>query len=252
MLSKNKALYIFSLLVFSNIEPQSLHPKTDESVSIIYSFSHVIHDLELRQKLSKSRLIILPTIIATTLYLNRHSISHSIADSPVPFLAASCFLCNYLIDTVSRYRKINQTLDFLIFSQTMSHYMLCALTIKNTMNQQKETKHINFSDEDFFRDIATQTGHSLEELEQLTLTLISSGLHSINNLCTDIKTTDLGENIYFLFKEKVSIGQMLVLSKNDKELCQALSKFYTNPEKEYPNMITTLCTLLRKHLRYFI
>ncbi|MFA5998501.1 MAG: hypothetical protein WC747_00575 [Candidatus Babeliales bacterium] len=256
MLQKNQALYVFLLFTFSANLPQNMpHRKeitTDLIVPYVYNFSPVVNDLQIQQWLSKSRLIMIPTIVAIALYVKKESIANMIADYPLTFLATSCFACNYLIDTISKYRQINQTLNYFLFSQSMSRYMLCAMAIKNTMKQQCEIKNISFDEDDFFKAIQAETGHSFQELESFTFELINSSLHSISNLCIDMHKTDIEEKIYFLFKDKISIEQMLFLSKNDKKLHSELLKFYNNPEQQYQHITTTLCTLLKKHLNCFL
>ena len=248
MFFKNKASYLFFLFTFYTVLPQAPGDEKDMQAPIVYSYSHIISDIKQRQKLSKSRLIAIPAIVCATLLFNKNSIIESAKNSPIPFIAASCFLSNYIIDTFYKYQTINQTLDFFIFSQKMSHYMLCAMILKNTMSKKDEFKNINFKEEEFLTTIALQTGYSFEELEQLTIELLNNSLLSINGLCFDINTTELGEKVYFLFKDKVSMSQMLILSKDDKRLHNALLKFYTNPEKEYQDTLTTICSLLKNHL----
>ncbi|MCX5924511.1 MAG: hypothetical protein NTZ68_03755 [Candidatus Dependentiae bacterium] len=249
MRQKNQALYIFLLFTFSTNLPEN---STDLIAPSVYNFSPVVNDLQLQQWLSKSRLVIIPTIIAIALYVKKESMVDMIADYPLTFLATTCFTCNYLIDTFSKYRQINQTLNCFLFSQSMSRYMLCAMAIRNTMKEQREIKHISFDEHDFFKTIATETGHSFQELESFTFELINSSLHSISSLCIDINKTDIEEKIYFLFKDKISIEQMLLLSKNDKKMHSELLKFYNNPEQQYSHITTTLCALLKKHLSCFL
>lgn len=249
MILKNKVSYVFLLLTFSTLFPQDYDHEKDVQASIVYSYNNIISDLRQRQKLSKSRLVAIPAIVCATLLFNKNSIVESAKNSPITFIASSCFLSNYIIDTFYKYQTINKALKFFMFSQKMSHYMLCAMILKNTMGEQSEFKNIHFKEEEFLTTIALKTGHSFEELEQLTIELLNNSLLSINGLCFDINTTSLGEKVYFLFKDKVSMGQMLLLSKHDKTLHDALLKFYASPEKEYNDTLTTICSLLKNHLQ---
>ena len=246
---KNAYAYIFLLTTFISLRSTSNQEK--ETASMTYTFAHVIHDLQLKKTLSQTRLLILPSVIGLTLYFNKEHIIRNATESPIPVLAASFFLCNYMIDIYSRYKKINRTVDFFIFAQQISMYMLCIVTIKNTMLDRQKTTYKNFNEEEFYSLISTQTGYSFQHLEQITLALMNSCAQHITTVCSDINTTDLSEQVYLLCKDKITIQQLLILTKNDLCLHKALSTFLSNPEEEYSKLLNFLCSRLKKQIHYF-
>ena len=223
-----------------------------EMVPLVYNIVPVVKDLRLQKWISQCRCIIIPVIVAATLYFNKEKVVENIVQHPMPFALISYFLGNCIIDSVSKYRQINQTLDFFLFSQAMSRYMLCMLAIKNTMLRLKVTKGIDFNEQDFDAIIIKNTGYSIAELETFTFELLSSSIHSINNLCIDMNTIDIEEKIYFLFKEQIALEQMLVVCKDDAMIYAELTKFHDHPEEEYEFVIKKFCALVHQHFNYFI
>jgi len=246
MFLKKSSLYVFLTCVFSTA---TISPHQNNLPShAVHSFPRTIEELRQRKKLSSCRLIIIPAVIALTSYFNKSSIEASMHESPIAFLAAACFLSNYIIDTYAKYQTLKKTLELFMFSQTISHYILCMLTIKNEMKHQNEMKNTNFNEDDFYTVVIAQTGFSFLDLEKLSQELTSDSLHSINGLCANINTTNLDELLYFFSQEKISPEQLLSLIKDNKKLSGALLTFYQHPEEEYKNTLTMVCSLLKKHL----
>lgn len=221
-------------------------------IPFVYNTIPVVQDLQLQKYISTCRLIMMPTILAISLYFNKLTLAESISKHPLVFLAISYLAGNYLIDSVSKYRQLNQTLQFFIFSQTMSRYMLCLLAVKNTMKHISEKQNLYFNEQEFTDLIIKNTGHSLEELELFTFELLNSSIHAVQNLCIDINTTDMEEKIYYLFKEQMSLEQMLLLCQKYPVLYKELFEFYQTPDQKYHQTLQKLCFLIQTHFNHFI
>lgn len=223
-----------------------------ESIPLVYNIVPVVKDLRLQGMISKCRLIVIPSIIALTLYCNQKKIVQMIEKDTIPFALLAYFLGNCVIDSIAKYRQIDQALEFFLFAQMMSRYMLCVFAIKNTMKKVMSTKGRSFDEHDFLTQVIECTGYSIEELEVFSTELLGSSINSINKLCIDINTTDIEEKIYLVFKEQISLEQILLLCKNDVDVYAALMKFHENPEQEFAEVMKTLCFLIRGHFNYFM
>jgi hypothetical protein len=229
------ALVLFSFNLFCK----------DETMPCVYNFDPVVKNLRMQKIVSLSRLLVIPAIVAITLYFNKNKVIENIENHPIPFAFASYFLGNCLIDSISKYSQIDQTLEFFLFSQTMSRYLLCILAIKNSMKRFDAIKVIKFDEQKFFSIVANSTGHTVQELEILTEQLLNSSIHSMDNLCIE-------EKLYCMCKEQITIEQMLLVCKDDTLIYQELVKFYENPEKEYESILVKMCILISQHFNYFI
>lgn len=217
-----------------------------------YNITPTLHDINLQKKLSQYRILIIPTIIALTLYFNKENLIRNITEYPVHCLAISYLIGNYVIDTFSKYRQLNQSLQFFIFSQTMTRYMLCIHAILNSMKQLYTSKNDSFNEQAFLETITHYTGHSLDDLERFNCELLNSSTDSIHNACINISPPNLEEKTYMLFKEKITIEQMLIISKDDPIFYPILVQFYSDPEKNYESIIITLCKAIQSHFNYFM
>ncbi|MBP6892483.1 hypothetical protein KBB68_02785, partial [Candidatus Babeliales bacterium] len=223
-----------------------------ENIPLVYNIVPVVEELRLQGMISKCRLIVIPIIIVLTLYCNQKKIVQMIEKDPFPFALLAYFLGNCVIDSIAKYRQIDQTLEFFLFAQMMSRYMLCLFAIKNTMKKITFTKSCFFDEQNFLTKVIESTGYSIEELEIFSAELLGSSINSINKLCIDINTTDIEEKMYLVFKEQISLEQILLLCKNDADIYTALMKFHKNPEQEFENILKTLCVLIRGHFNYFM
>ncbi|HSW75936.1 MAG TPA: hypothetical protein VLG50_02760 [Candidatus Saccharimonadales bacterium] len=252
MHQKNRMVSIFLLCIIHTNLSESQQPHKNNVIPPVYNYSPVVTTLKLQQSLFASKLIIIPIILSIALCAQKRNIFQMITHYPFTFLALSFFTCNYFIDTICKYQQINQALNFFIFSQNINCYILSIMAIKNTMKHIHEIDQTLFDEDEFFYTIKQNTGHSFHELEIFTFELINSSLHSINNLCLDINKIDMGEKIYLLFKDKISIEHVLLLSKNNQELHADLLQFSNNPHQEYKQLTTKICTLLKRHINSFI
>lgn len=248
--SKNRLLFtlLLNCLLFAHTPVQTKTPIATSTYNVIPT----LNDINLQKRLSLYRILIIPTIIAATLYFNKENFIRNITEYPIHFLAISYLIGNYVIDTFSKYRQLNQSLQFFIFSQTMSRYMLCIHAILNTMKQLSIAKNDSFNQQAFLATIIQSTGHSLDDLERFNCELLNSSATSIHNVCIDISPSYLEEKTYILFKEKITIERMIVMSKNDPILYPILVQFYSDPEKEYESIILTLCKAIQSHFNYFM
>lgn len=227
--------------------------KSDQGiVPFVYNIVPVIKDLKFQQWISQSRLMVMPAMLSITLYCCKNHLAQYIADYPIPFLAFSFLIGNFLTDSVFKYRQINQAVQFFLFSQAMSRYLLCMIAVKNRMQQVSILKEANFNEQEFLRLIVQSTGHTIEELELFIFELLNSSMNSINHLCVNVNTTDIEEKIYFLFKEKITIEQMLLACKNDEAVYEKLLEFHKDPEQNYENIMQTLCLLVHTQFNYLI
>jgi len=217
-----------------------------------YTTIPMIHDLELQQKTSLCRLGLLPAILIVVAYFQSSNIKEMISTHPVPFVAVSYLLGNFFIDTLSKYRKIHDTLQLLLFSQTMNRYMLSALAIKNTMQHLYATKNEQFDEELFFHKLTVHTGYSFAELEKFTSEIIHNCLLFVHDLCLNPYIENINEQIYVLMKNKITMDQILLVSSSDQELYYHLQQFNQNPEKNYEFILEKLGILIKNHLDCFI
>lgn len=239
---------IFITLLLSTIPSSSNSAPLSTNIATI----PMIHDLQQQQKTSLYRLALLPTILIVVAYFQSSNIQEMIYQHPVPFIAASYLLGNFLIDTFSKHKKINDTLQLLLFAQTMNHYMLSALAIKNSMQNIYITKNKSFNEELFFHNLTKHTGYSFEELEQFVSEIIHNCLLFVHDLCINPYIENIHAHIYDLMKNKITIDQVLLLANNDKELYALLQQFNQNPEKNYELAVEKLGFLIKKHFDYFI
>lgn len=229
-------------------------PRTDHQniIPLIYNLSPVVDDLQLQKNLSECRLFFLPVLLGITSCLHYQNIKSLITDYPISFVMLSLFSGNYFLDTISRYRQIKQTLHFFLFSQAMARYILSTLAVKNHLKKVYEKRHQSF-DELYFEELFLQnTGQTIEELEKFTFELINTSITAINNLCIDINTTGIEEKIYFLFKEKITLEQMLMIAQKDKTLYEALITFYNDPNINQEAFLKKIAKLIQKQLDCFI
>ena len=223
-----------------------------ENSSLGYNVVPILKDLQLQAIISKCRLVVIPSIIALTLYCNQKKIVEMIQISPITFALLAYFLGNCVIDSIAKYRQIDQTLEFFLFAQMMIRYMLCIFALKNTMKKLMLIKTGFFNEEDFFKKVAVCIGHSVEDLETFSIELLNSSINSVSKLNIDINAADIEEKMYFLLKEQISLEQILLLCKDDSVVYAELMKFHENPEEEFESVMKTLCFLIRGHFNYFM
>lgn len=236
-----------SLCLFAVI----VHAKS-ENMTFVYNAGLVVKDLRLQAITSKCRLIVIPSLIALTLYCNQKKMFEIIETYPVIFCLLSYFLGNCVIDSVLKYRQIDQTVEFFLFSQTMSRYMLCIFALKNTMKKLDTFKKNSFNEQDFLAKIIEHTGYSMQELEILSTELLRSSIQGIYKLCIDVNAADMEEKFYTVLKEQITLEQMLLLCKNDSAAYCELLKFHENPEQKFDEVMKNLCLLIRKHFNFFM
>lgn len=222
-----------------------------ESVRFVCDAGSVIQDLKLQATTSKYRLIVIPSIIALTLYAHQKKVFEMIETQPVAFALLAYFLGNCIIDSISKYRQIDQALHFFLFAQKMNRYMLCMFAIKNTMKKLNTFKNECFDEQLFLTTIVNNTQHSLQELENFNDGLMQSSMQAVSKLCLDINVAAMDEKFYRLVKEQISLEQILLLCKNDFNLHQALQAFYQNPENEFESIMKKVCFLFQKHFKIF-
>ncbi|MBP6892609.1 hypothetical protein KBB68_03445, partial [Candidatus Babeliales bacterium] len=86
-----------------------------ENIPLVYNIVPVVEELRLQGMISKCRLIVIPSIIVLTLYCNQKKIVQMIEKDPFPFVLLAYFLGNCVIDSIAKYRQIDQTLEFFLF-----------------------------------------------------------------------------------------------------------------------------------------
>lgn len=221
-------------------------------IPFVYNVVPVIKDVKFQQWVAQSRLIIMPVMLGITLYCCKNHLMEYVTDYPIPFLAFSFLIGNFLTDSVFKYRQINQAVQFFLFSQAMSRHLLCMIAVKNKMQRISLIKGTNFNEQEYLRFIMEKTGHTIEELELLIFELLNSSMNSINHLCVNVNTTDIEEKIYFLFKEQITIEQMLLVCKNDENIYDQLFEFHNDPEQNYEYIMETLCVLIHAQFNSFM
>lgn len=239
------------ILLIVSFWSMQMHTKS-EHIPFIYQTVPILKDLRLQAITSKCRLVIIPSIIAVTLCCNQKKILEMMQARPVTFALLAYFLGNCVIDSIAKYRQIDQTLDYFVFAQTMNRYMLCVFAVKNTMKKLSMTKTGLFNEQDFLTKVMQNTGYSMHELEIFSEELLQSSIYAINRLCMDINTTDLEGKFYTVLKEEVTLEQMLLFCKNDNVVYVELMKFHENPEQKFDEVMTSLCVLIRKHFNFFM
>ena len=223
-----------------------------ENVVCAYQIEPIAKNLQIQAKIAKCRLFSIPTVIALSLSLNHSYFMQKIYDHPVWFLLGSYLFVNYMIDSFVKYREMNQTIQFFLFSQTLSRYLLCIFAVKNTMKRLRVTKGIDFNEQEFMAMVAKNTGYTIAELETFTFQLLNSSIDSFSAVCIGANCTEIEEKIYFALKDQVTLEQMLLVCKNDAMIYQKLLSFYENPEKNYQLIMKNLCTLIHDYFNNLI
>ncbi len=241
-----------ALLLLNGTSNMHSAPSQVGTTTMPYTTIPMIHDLELQQKTSLYRLGLLPAILIVVAYFQSSNIQEMIYAHPIPFTAMSYLLGNFFIDTFSKYKKIHETLQLLLFSQTMNRYMLSALAIKNNMQDIYAGTQEPFSEELFFQKLKIYTGYNFEELEQFTAEIIHNCLLFVHDLCLNPYIENINEQIYGLMKNKVTLDQILLVSSSDHELYYHLQQFNQHPEKNYEIVLEKLGLLIKNHINCFI
>lgn len=211
--------------------------------------SPIISDLQTAKKVSWCRMTLVPALIAFVAYTHKDSITHTISHNPGYFLAASYLVGNYIIDTCAQYHKINKSLDMLMTSQIMHHYVLCLHAIKQSLDQNSL---LSKRTESFFETIKNATGYTIEELEFFSTKLVQQCRCTINELGIDEDHSNQQDQIYYLLKDKITIQQILAASEYDKILHAALVTYEKNPEEAYNATIQLICKLIKTEINSFI
>lgn len=243
-------LYFSFLCAITTIESSPY--KKAKPTSHAFQFLTNTSELHFEKKLSLTRLMIVPSLLCATLFLNKDNLAATIKENSFLSLIVTMFLCNFVIDTCIKYRQINHVINIFELSKELSRYMLYAVAIKNTM-QELSIKDTNcpFCEEEFFKNITNQIPLSFQELEELIFALLHSSIKTIQSMHIEIHT-DLEERIYLLCKERVTIEEVLSLYDDDIECYPLLKKFLENPTQHYKKTAFTLNSLIKEQFQYMI
>lgn len=249
---KNRLCYGLFINLILAVTNNVFGQQQEQHESHMHYIVPIAKNLRMQKLLSVCRVIVIPAIIAVTLYCNRQGVVESVVKYPLPFALTSYFLGNSIIDSISKYRQIRQALEFFEFSQTMNRYLLCMQAIKNSMKRLYISKNIVFDEQEFFVKVQKYAGHTFEELEIFVQQVLSSSVQSINRLCIDMNISENEEKICFVCKDQITVEQMLLVCKDDVLIYSKLLKFFKYPEQEYESLIQSICILMQQHFEYFV
>ncbi len=218
-----------------------------------YSSSLPIYKkMELHDLLSKYRFTLTSLGVATILYFHGEALFKSVKNNPVPCFLAGYFFWNYMIDVIIKNCQIDQTKKIFLLSRAMSRNLLCIFAVRNTMRKLCVDQNKCFSEQVFLDMIIQATGRSIEELESFTFELLKMSINEMSFLQSEIHPSDIEEKIYLLCKDCITIKEMIVACKNDKDIYSLLIKFSLDPEKFYEKTMYQLCYIFSKKFSYFL
>lgn len=208
--------------------------------------------VKIQKFFSLLKLATVPILLGTTIFLNKKNFIRNIQKNPIISLAASCFIYSFITDSINRYYQINRTLYLLEHSKIMSHYLLYAHALKNSMRQNStRDPNYSFKEEEFFLLVTDHLPLSFAELEQFTFDLLAQCSSNIEKLQLKTDTT-IEKQMYELTKEHITLDDLLSFYQNNKNLYPYLQQALQNPVQNYNTIVLQLNTLIKKNLEYII
>ncbi len=239
-------LVFFPLIIFSKQELVLNDQANYDSYVSTYK------KIELYDLLSKYRVSLGSLGILTVLYFNYETLSLNIKNYPIPWFIGFCFFWNYMVDVAIKNCQIDQIKKNFLLFRAMSRNLLCMFAVRNTMQKLCNDQNKCFNEQDFLNMIIQATGRSIEELEKFTFELLKISTHQISSLESQTQTADIEEKVYFLCKNCITIKEMIIACKNDKDTYNLLIKFSLDPQNFYEKTMYQLCYIFSKKFSYFL
>ncbi len=232
------------LLISLCLSTQAMQENQDKQTSLT-------QDLQIAKYVSLAKVTLISVACGSLFLYHQKQMLQTIKEYPFTYLATTLFTSNYFIDVYIKYKQMKKLLEYYIHLKALSRHMLYAIAIKNTMIQTSKKNFIEFNQHDFCNTITANIPLSFLELETLTTELLKNSTNAIKQLHIEA-STDCTEQIYFLFKDNLSIEQALSLAQKEKSLYKKLQSFQIDPEKYYTSLIAELNYMIRKDLHYFL
>jgi len=204
-------------------------------------------NFEAIEKKSLYRVILLPTVLALTAYLNKDSFIKKIVHYPSSTCLLSYVVGSILLDNYYQYKKINEILDILKRSEKINHYLLCAILLKNKSLLFKN----NHPDINQFIDqkIYEYSGFNIIEIEEFTSHINKKALDYLNKFDAIHFDFQLNNLANILLKENFSLDEVICLFKNEPDICNELLCLQNNQTANIEKTIQTLSLKIKDEIQ---